>query len=384
MTQTECAIAEAGRKAPSPAEGFLLTPPPTATAMSVTKRNGSREAVDLNKIVRAVQRCCEGLHAVDPMRVATRTISGLYDGASTRELDELSIRTAALLTGEEPEYSRLAARLLAAYIGKEVSGQEIHAFSQSVARGHEVGLINERLLGFVQANARKLNDALDPVLDLGFDYFGLRTLYDRYLLRHPHTRKVIETPQQFFLRIACALSEDVPEALALYRRMGQLDYLPSSPTLFNSGTTHEQLSSCFLLDSPQDTLESIYAKYGDIAQLSKFSGGIGVGYSRVRSRGSLIRSTNGHSNGIVPWLKTLDSSVAAVNQGGKRKGAACVYLETWHADIEDFLELRDNAGDEARRTHNLNLANWVPDLFMQRVEADQEWSLFDPRERTRV
>ncbi len=377
MTQTDTAVA--GGEASSQKDAFLLTPPPTATAMSVTKRNGSREPVDLNKIVRAVQRSCEGLHAVDPMRVATRTISGLYDGASTRELDELSIRTAALLTGEEPEYSRLAARLLAGYIAKEVAGQEIHAFSQSLARGHEVGLINDRLLGFVQTNARKLNDALDPSLDLGFDYFGLRTLYDRYLLRHPHTRKVIETPQQFFLRIACALSEDVPEALALYRRMGQLDYLPSSPTLFNSGTTHEQLSSCFLLDSPQDTLESIYARYGDIAQLSKFSGGIGVSYSRVRSRGSLIRSTNGHSNGIVPWLKTLDSSVAAVNQGGKRKGAACVYLETWHADIEDFLELRDNTGDEARRTHNLNLANWVPDLFMQRVEADQEWSLFDPR-----
>ena len=377
MTQTDTAVA--GGEASSQKDAFLLTPPPTATAMSVTKRNGSREPVDLNKIVRAVQRSCEGLHAVDPMRVATRTISGLYDGASTRELDELSIRTAALLTGEEPEYSRLAARLLAAYIAKEVTGQEIHAFSQSVARGHEVGLINDRLLSFVQTNARKLNDALDPSLDLGFDYFGLRTLYDRYLLRHPHTRKVIETPQQFFLRIACALSEDVPEALALYRRMGQLDYLPSSPTLFNSGTTHEQLSSCFLLDSPQDTLESIYARYGDIAQLSKFSGGIGVSYTRVRSRGSLIRSTNGHSNGIVPWLKTLDSSVAAVNQGGKRKGAACVYLETWHADIEDFLELRDNTGDEARRTHNLNLANWVPDLFMQRVEADQAWSLFDPR-----
>ncbi|TJW92053.1 ribonucleoside-diphosphate reductase subunit alpha, partial [Neisseria gonorrhoeae] len=141
------------------------------------------------------------------------------------------------------------------------------------------------------------------------------------------------------------------------------------------GTTHEQLSSCFLLDSPQDSLESIYSKYGDIAQLSKFSGGIGVSYTRVRSRGSLIKSTNGHSNGIVPWLKTMDSSVAAVNQGGKRKGAACVYLETWHADIEDFLELRDNTGDEARRAHNLNLANWVPDLFMKRVEADQEWSL---------
>ena len=372
MTATDTAVA--------PAEaGFELTPPPTATAMSVTKRNGGTEPVDLNKIVRAIQRCCDGLHAVDPMRVATRTISGLYNGATTQELDELSIRTAALLIGEEPEYGRLAARLLANFIAKEVSGQEIHAFSQSVARGHEVGLINERLLNFVQVNARKLNDAVNLGYDLNFDYFGLRTLYDRYLLRHPHTRKVIETPQQFFLRIASALSEDVPEALALYQRLGNLDYLPSSPTLFNAGTSHEQLSSCFLLDSPQDSLESIYARYGDIAQLSKFSGGIGVSYTRVRSRGSLIKSTNGHSNGIVPWLKTLDSSVAAVNQGGKRKGAACVYLETWHADIEDFLELRDNAGDDARRTHNLNLANWVPDLFMQRVEADQPWSLFDPR-----
>ncbi len=364
----------------APAEaGFELTPPPTATAMSVTKRNGNTEPVDLNKIVRAIQRCCEGLHSVDPMRVATRTISGLYNGATTQELDELSIRTAALLIGEEPEYGRLAARLLANFIAKEVSGQEIHAFSQSVGRGHEVGLINDRLLNFVQINARKLNDAIDPSFDLNFDYFGLRTLYDRYLLRHPHSRKVIENPQQFFLRIASALSEDVPEALALYQRLGSLDYLPSSPTLFNAGTSHEQLSSCFLLDSPMDSLESIYSKYGDIAQLSKFSGGIGVSFTRVRSRGSLIKSTNGHSNGIVPWLKTLDSSVAAVNQGGKRKGAACVYLETWHADIEDFLELRDNAGDESRRTHNLNLANWVPDLFMQRVETDQEWSLFDPR-----
>ena len=374
MSETLAAVAEAPA-APS----FDLTPPPTATTMRVTKRNGSSEAVDLNKIVRAVTRAAEGLHAVEPMRVATRTISGLYDGATTAELDELSIRTAALLTGEEPEYGRLAARLLSSVIAKEVAGQEIHAFSQSVARGHELGLINDRLLGFVQANARKLNDALDASLDRHFDYFGLRTLYDRYLLRHPRTRKVIETPQQFFLRIACALSESVSEALALYRRMGELDYLPSSPTLFNSGTTHEQLSSCFLLDSPQDSLESIYAKYGDIAQLSKFSGGIGVSYTRVRSRGSLIRSTNGHSNGIVPWLKTLDSSVAAVNQGGKRKGAACVYLEPWHADVEEFLELRDNTGDEARRTHNLNLANWIPDLFMRRVEADADWSLFDPR-----
>jgi hypothetical protein len=172
----------------------------------------------------------------------------------------------------------------------------------------------------------------------------------------------------------------VHEAIELYRLFSSLDYLPSSPTLFNAGTLHEQLSSCFLLDSPGDSLESVYDKYKDIALLSKFSGGIGVAWHRVRCEGSLIRSTNGLSNGIVPWLKTLDSSVAAVNQGGKRKGAACVYLEPWHADIEAFLELRDNTGDEARRTHHLNLANWVPDLFMQRVEADESWSLFDPKD----
>jgi ribonucleoside-diphosphate reductase alpha chain len=158
-----------------------------------------------------------------------------------------------------------------------------------------------------------------------------------------------------------------------------LEYLPSSPTLFNAGTSHEQLASCFLLDSPTDHLEAIYQRYTDVALLSKFSGGIGLAYHRVRSRGSLIESTNGYSNGIVPWLKTLVASVAAVNQGGKRKGAACVYLEPWHADIEQFLALRDNTGDEAARTHNLNLANWLPDLFMRRVEADAEWSLFDPK-----
>src|SRR5689334_1893034 len=206
MSTTEFATQtiSAGTPAKSAVPGtpqFTLTPPHSSGVMAVTKRSGRREPVDLNKIVRAITRCAEGLYAIDPMRVATRTISGLYDGASTRELDELSIRTAAMLTAEEPEYGRLAARLLAGYIAKEVGGQEIHAFSQSVARGHELGLINERLLGFVQANARKLNDALDANLDQRFDYFGLRTLYDRYLLRHPHTRRVIETPQQFFLRI---------------------------------------------------------------------------------------------------------------------------------------------------------------------------------------
>jgi ribonucleoside-diphosphate reductase alpha chain len=350
------------------------------TTMRVTKRNGTTEAVDLNKIVRAVSRSCFGLPDVDALRVATRTISGLYDGATTRELDQLSIQTAAALIVEEPQYAKLAARLLATYVDKEVRNQEIHAFSQSVQMGHRVGLVNDRLLAFVTKNARKLNDTIQPDRDREFEYFGLRTLYDRYLLKHPKTRQVIETPQQFFLRIACALSETVNEAVELYRLFSTLEYLPSSPTLFNSGTRHEQLSSCFLLDSPEDSLDSIYARYTDVAMLSKFSGGIGLAYTRVRSRGSLIAGTNGHSNGIVPWLKTLDASVAAVNQGGKRKGAACVYLEPWHADVEEFLSLRDNTGDEAARTHNLNLANWVCDLFMRRVEADATWSLFDPKD----
>ncbi|HSS03318.1 MAG TPA: ribonucleoside-diphosphate reductase subunit alpha [Kofleriaceae bacterium] len=349
------------------------------TTMRVTKRDGSREPVDVGKIVRAVDRCCAGLVDVDALRVATRTISGLYDGATTRELDQLSIQTAAALIAEEPQYGQLAARLLATYVAKEVGSQEIHAFSQSIATGHQLGLVHARLADTVRKNTRKLNDAIAAERDRELPYFGLRTLYDRYLLRHPETRRVIETPQQFFLRIACALSESIAEALELYRLMSMLEYLPSSPTLFNAGTSHEQLSSCFLLDSPADHLESIYQRYTDVALLSKFSGGIGLAYHRVRSRGSLIESTNGHSNGIVPWLRTLDSSVAAVNQGGRRKGAACVYLEPWHADIEEFLALRDNTGDDAARTHNLNLANWIPDLFMRRVEADAPWSLFDPK-----
>jgi len=350
-----------------------------STGMRVQKRNGELESVDVNKIVRAVERTCVGFDAVDPLRVATRTISGLYDGATTAELDRLSIQTAASLITEEPEYSRLAARLLGTYIHKEVHNQEIYSFSQAIRRGQKLGLVNDEVAEFVAQNSRKLNDTIEPERSHLFQYFGLRTVYDRYLLRDPDTRRVIETPQFFFMRVACGLAQTPGEARDFYRLISSLRYIPSSPTLFNTGTRHTQLSSCYLLDSPLDDLEAIYDRYRDVAQLSKFAGGIGLAYHRIRSSGSLIRGTNGQSNGIVPWLKTLDSSVAAVNQGGRRKGAACVYLETWHADIEDFLELRDNTGDEARRTHNLNLANWVPDLFMRRVEEDGLWSLFDPK-----
>jgi ribonucleoside-diphosphate reductase alpha chain len=346
--------------------------------MQVRKRNGDLESVDVNKIVRAVDRWADDLADVDPLRIATKTISGLYDGATTAELDRLSIQTAAELIGEEPQYSQLAARLLAGYVDKEVRNQGVASFSQSIGLGHAEGLIGDDTAKFVKDNARKLDFAIDHDADRRFEYFGLRTVYDRYLLRHPSSRLVIETPQYFLLRVACGLSRTPSEAINFYRLLSSLAYLPSSPTLFNSGTRHTQMSSCYLVDSPRDELDSIYSRYAQVAQLSKFAGGIGISWSRVRSRGALIRGTNGESNGIVPWLKILDTSVAAVNQGGKRKGAACAYLEPWHPDIEEFLELRDNTGEEARRTHNLNLANWIPDEFMRRVEADEMWSLIDP------
>nr|WP_089010010.1 ribonucleoside-diphosphate reductase subunit alpha [Micromonospora viridifaciens] len=348
--------------------------------MHVRKRNGNLEPVDVNRIVHAVERWAGDLTDVDPLRVATRTISGLYDGASTDELDRLSIQTAAELIGEEPQYSRLAARLLAGYVDQEVRGQGIASFSQAIRRGHAEGLIGDATAAFVATHARQLDDAVDPDGDLRFEYFGLRTVHDRYLLRHPTSRLALETPQYWLLRVACGLSRAPGEAIDFYRLMSSLAYLPSSPTLFNSGTRHTQMSSCYLVDSPRDELDSIYQRYAQVANLSKFAGGIGIAFSRVRSRGALIRGTNGRSNGIVPWLRTLDASVAAVNQGGRRKGAACVYLEPWHPDIEEFLQLRDNTGEDARRTHNLNLANWIPDEFMRRVEADEVWSLFDPDE----
>ncbi|WP_083473210.1 ribonucleoside-diphosphate reductase subunit alpha [Frankia sp. R43] len=346
--------------------------------MRVRHRDGSLEPVDVTRIVAAVSRCAQDLTRVDPLRVATRTIGGLYDGATTEELDRLSVQTAAELIAEEPEYSRLAARLLAAVIADEAAGAGVTSFSTGIELGLELGLVGDDTARFVAAHAAELDALVDPAADHGFEYFGLRTVYDRYLMRHPHTRAVLETPQHWLLRVACGLARDVTEAAELYRLMSSLAYLPSSPTLFNSGTAHSQMSSCYLLDSPRDELESIYERYSQVARLSKFAGGIGIAFSRVRSRGALIRGTNGRSNGIVPWLRTLDASVAAVNQGGRRQGAACVYLEPWHPDIEEFLELRDNTGEDARRTHNLNLAHWIPDEFMRRVQADETWSLMDP------
>ncbi|MGW3487979.1 ribonucleoside-diphosphate reductase subunit alpha [Streptomyces sp. NPDC001054] len=334
-------------------------------------------------LLRTLTELTADLPDTDPGRVAAAALRGRSAHADEAELRELATEAAAGLISEDPAYSRLAARLLALAIVEEAAGQGASGFAASVAVGHREGLIGDRTAEFVAAHAARLDALVDTGGDDRFGYFGLRTLYSRYLLRHPITRKVVETPQYFLLRVAAGLAADdslpaVDEVASLYRLMSRLDYLPSSPTLFNSGTRHPQMSSCYLLDSPKDELDSIYERYLQVARLSKHAGGIGIAYSRIRSRGSLIRGTNGHSNGIVPFLKTLDSSVAAVNQGGRRKGAAAVYLETWHSDIEEFLELRDNTGEDQRRTHHLNLAHWIPDEFMRRVAADAEWSLFSP------
>ncbi|MFJ7259159.1 ribonucleoside-diphosphate reductase subunit alpha [Streptomyces globosus] len=338
-------------------------------------------------LLRTLTELTADLPDTDPGRVAAAALRGRSAAADEAELRGLATEAAAGLISEDPAYSRLAARLLTIAVAEEAASQGSSSFSASVEVGHREGLIADRTAEFVRLHASRLDALVEHTLAEGaddrFGFFGLRTLHSRYLLRHPITRRVIETPQHFMLRVACGLASDdsaaaVEEVASLYRLMSRLDYLPSSPTLFNSGTRHPQMSSCYLLDSPLDELDSIYDRYHQVARLSKHAGGIGLSYSRIRARGSLIRGTNGHSNGIVPFLKTLDASVAAVNQGGRRKGAAAVYLETWHADIEEFLELRDNTGEDARRTHNLNLAHWIPDEFMRRVNADGQWSLFSP------
>jgi ribonucleoside-diphosphate reductase alpha chain len=285
-----------------------------------------------------------------------------------------------MLTLEEPEYSKVAARFLMKKIKKELIQLNIGSFSESIAYGYSQGLIGQETLEFVSANQVELNAMVKASRNDGFQYIGLRTVYDRYLLKDPLSRLSVESPQFFMMRVACGLAKSTLEAKEFYDLMSGFDYLPSTPTLFNSGTKRPQMSSCYLIDSPLDSLESIYQRYTEVAKLSKYAGGIGMAYHRVRGRGSLIKGTNGHSNGIIPFLKTLDSSINAVNQGGKRKGACCVYLENWHSDIKDFLDLRENTGDESMRTHNLNLANWVSDLFMKRVEQDADWSLFDPKD----
>ncbi|MBK9294426.1 MAG: ribonucleoside-diphosphate reductase subunit alpha [Oligoflexia bacterium] len=344
--------------------------------MEVLKRDGTREVVKMEKILHAVTRACRGLDNVEPIEIAKRTISGLHNGSTTKELDDLSISNAVTLMAEEPNYSKVAARMLAESIRKEVGRDQV--FSDYIKLAYELDLVAKNVYELATQNIQAIEFSIRHGRDDNFEYFGIKTIADRYLLKHPKTRKLIERPQWMFMRVALGLSRNVEEAIEFYDIISQFLYLPSTPTLFNSGTKHPQMSSCYLLTMADDSLDGIYKTITDCAKLSKWSGGLGVDWSKVRSNGALIKGTNGLSNGIIPFLKVFDSSVHAVNQGGKRKGAAAVYLEPWHADIEAFLELRNNTGSEERRTHNLNLALWIPDLFMKRVEAGEDWSLFSP------
>ncbi|ONG57062.1 ribonucleoside-diphosphate reductase subunit alpha [Pseudoroseomonas deserti] len=366
---------------------------PSAPALQVKGRDGVLRPLDAAALARAVAEACEGLSDVTPEPVLAETRRNLYDGISEDELAQAPILAARTLIEQEPNYSQVSARLLLAELRREAlvfvegtpatSQAEMAArypeyFGAYIARGIEHQLLNPELAQFDLA---RLGAALKPERDLQFQYLGFQTLYDRYLQQTQGIR--FEMPQAFFMRVAMGLAlreiDREARAIEFYDLISSFDFMCSTPTLFNSGTRHSQLSSCFLTSVPDD-LDGIFGAIRDNALLAKYSGGIGNAWTRVRGLGAHIRGTNGQSQGIVPFLKVANDTAIAVNQGGKRKGAVCAYLETWHIDVEEFLDLRKNTGDDRRRTHDMNTANWVPDLFMQRVEADGEWTLFSPDE----
>jgi ribonucleoside-diphosphate reductase alpha chain len=359
---------------------------PVAPQFHVTDR-GQRVPLDLAGLQALIVASCVGLGAdVKPEPIVAETMRNLYDGVPLDEVYKASILAARTLIEKEPDYTFVTARLLLHTIFKEVLGQEVpqsaraEAYADSfplfIKKGVENELLDERLL---QYDLKRLGAALKPQRDLQFDYLGLQTLYDRYFL---HVRKSrIELPQAFFMRVSMglALNEIDREARAIefYEVLSSFDFMSSTPTLFNSGSLRSQLSSCYLTTVPDD-LDGIYESIKENALLSKFAGGLGNDWTRVRALGSHIKGTNGESQGVVPFLKVVNDTAVAVNQGGKRKGAVCAYLETWHLDVEEFLELRKNTGDDRRRTHDMNTANWIPDLFMRRVMEKGEWTLFSP------
>ena len=361
-------------------------PAPAAASLYVTDR-GERLPLDTTELGRLVAAACEGLgEDVRPEPIMAETLRNLYDGVPVDEVFKACILAARTLLEKEPAYTRATARLLMHSIRREILGADAQTenmvaayadyFPGFVRQGVQAELLDDRLLQF---DLGRLAAAIQPQRDLQFDYLGLQTLYDRYFL-HIEERR-IEMPQAFFMRVAMglALQEIDREARAIefYEVLSSFDFMSSTPTLFNSGTRRSQLSSCYLT-TVADDLDGIYEALKENALLSKFAGGLGNDWTRVRALGSYIKGTNGKSQGVVPFLKVVNDTAVAVNQGGKRKGAVCAYLETWHLDIEEFLELRKNTGDDRRRTHDMNTANWIPDLFMKRVIDDAEWTLFSP------
>ncbi|WP_243374666.1 ribonucleoside-diphosphate reductase subunit alpha [Microvirga solisilvae] len=367
---------------------------PKSAALHVTLENGTRVAFDQTRLQTLVTEACEGLSDVSPEAILTETMRNLYDGITEAELAQAPVMAARTLVEREPDYAFASARLLLDSLRREalsaVHGSRQQAtqgemaeryaeyFPAYVRKGIEAELLDPELARFDLA---RLSAALKPERDLSFQYLGLQTLYDRYFLHVDGTR--FELPQAFFMRVAMGLAlreiNREEKAIAFYDLLSSFDFMASTPTLFNSGTTRPQLSSCFLTTVPDD-LDGIFKAVKDNALLAKYSGGLGNDWTPVRGLGAHIKGTNGESQGVVPFLKVANDTAIAVNQGGKRKGAVCAYLETWHIDIEEFLDLRKNTGDDRRRTHDMNTANWVPDLFMQRVAEDGAWTLFSPDE----
>lgn len=364
------------------------------SALQVKGPDGELRPLDLARLTRVVEEACAGLAEVSPVSVLGEVHHNLYDGMTQQELELALVMSARTFVETDPAYSLVSARLLLdklrreslSFVGglpDEASQEEMalrypRYFREYIETAVGLELLDPELARF---DLSRLGAALRPERDLAFQFVGLQTLYDRYFLHSDGTR--FELPQAFFMRVAMGLSlrEDDRErrAIEFYELMSSFDFMCSTPTLFNAGTTRPQLSSCFLT-TVADDLDGIFSSIRNNALLSKYAGGLGNDWTPVRGMGAYIKGTNGQSQGVVPFLKIANDTAVAVNQGGKRKGAACAYLETWHIDIEEFLDLRKNTGDDRRRTHDMNTANWIPDLFLQRVEADAQWTLFSPDE----
>ena len=356
--------------------------------------NGSTQPLDIKRLKTIIEDACDGLDCADANRVYEETLKNLFDGVPETDINPTAVMSARGFIDREPQYSQVAARLLLdalrtealRFIGDGKPGATYPEmierypayFCHYIKRATELDLLDQELLRF---DLKKLGQALCAVRDHQFTYLGLQTLYDRYFIHYQDVR--FELPQAFFMRVAMGLAINEvhreERAIEFYHLLSSFDFMSSTPTLFNAGTLRPQLSSCYLTTVPDD-LDGIFSAIKDDALLSKFAGGLGNDWTRVRAMGSHIKGTNGKSQGVVPFLKVANDTAVAVNQGGKRKGAMCAYLESWHLDIEDFLELRKNTGEERRRTHDMNTANWIPDLFMKRVAEGGEWTLFSPDE----
>ena len=356
--------------------------------IKIKKRNGRLEDFQVDKINGSAQRACLGIKDVSASEIVLDAQLQLYDKITSSEIDQALILSAREKIEKEPNYSYAGARLLLNSLYKEVFKQGVESgafelqyrksFVQNIKTLESVGRLDPRLLDF---DLKKLSNALVLDRDYRFKYLGIQILHDRYFLRED--RKIMEAPQSFWMRVAMGLAINEKDkedwAIKFYNLISQLKYTPSTPTLFNSGTIHSQLSSCYL-NTFEDSIDGIFDGAWQEARKSKFAGGLGLDVTPFRSTGSHINGTNGISSGLVPWLKIYNDLLVAVNQGGKRPGAGCAYLEPWHMDYEDFLNLRRNTGDDRLRCHDLNTASWIPDLFMRRVQEEGDWYMFDPRE----